>query len=126
LGEWKNLTGNAIDSAEREEERQLMRRMALTALLCIWSLSAPAQKKPVLIVPLGQAEYAYNMVKECPAIDVTWIQEKADFIVSWGTDERGARNDWAVYTMGGKVVASGETIRVSAAARDICRTVVPK
>lgn len=103
-----------------------MRKMALTVLLCIWSLGAPAQKKPVLLGPLGQAEFAYNMVKECPVIDVTWIQEKADFVVSWGTDEKGARNDWVVYTIDGRVVGSGETIRVSAAARDICRAVVPK
>jgi hypothetical protein len=103
-----------------------MRKIALTALLCIWSLSASAQKKPVLVVPLVQAEFAYNLVKECPAINVTWIQEKADYIVSWGINEKESRNDWVVYTMDGKVVGSGETMRVSAAARDICRAIVPK
>ena len=103
-----------------------MKKVGLAVRLCIWSLSASAQKKPVLFVPLGQAEFAYNMVKECPAIAVTWIQEKADFIVSWGTDEKATRNDWVAYTMDGKVVGSGETVRVSAAAKDICRAIVPK
>src|ERR1700680_5308115 len=103
-----------------------MRKITVTALRSIWSLIASAQKKPVLVVPLGQAEFAYNIVKECPAIDVTWIQEKADFIVSWGVNEKENRNDWVVYTIDGRVIGSGETIRVSAAARDICRAVVPK
>jgi len=101
-------------------------KITLTVVMCIWSLSASAQKKPVLLVPLGQAEFAYNLVKECPVIDVTWIQEKADFIVSWGVNEKENRNDWVVYTIDGKVLGSGETMRVSAAARDICRTIVPK
>jgi hypothetical protein len=103
-----------------------MKKVTLIALLLVWPLSMSAQKKPLLVIPLGQAEFAYNMVKECPAIDVTWIQEKADFIVSWGTNERENRNDWVVYTIEGKVVGSGETLRVSAAARDICRAIVPK
>jgi len=103
-----------------------MRIFALMTLLCICALSASAQKKPVLLVPLGQVEFAYNLVKECPAIDLTWIQEKADFIVSWGVNERENRNDWVVYTIDGKVVGSGETMRVSAAARDICRAIAPK
>src|SRR5579863_3839551 len=103
-----------------------MKTFGLTVLLCLWSLSATVQKKPMIVVPLSQAEFAYNLVRECPAIDVTWIQEKADFIVSWGTNERENRNDWVVYTMDGKVVGSGETMRVSAAARDICRAVLPK
>lgn len=103
-----------------------MKKTAATALLFMLQLGALAQKKPVLVIPLGQAEFAYNVVKECPAIDVTWIQEKADFIVSWGLNEKENRNDWVVYSMGGRVVGSGETMRVSAAARDICRAVAPK
>ncbi|HTZ97950.1 MAG TPA: hypothetical protein VMB18_16230 [Terriglobales bacterium] len=103
-----------------------MGKIVLTGLLITWPLIASAQKKPVLFVPLGQAEFAYNLVKECPAIDVTWIQEKAEFVVSWGLNEKDNRNDWIVYTMDGKVVGSGETVRVSAAARDICRAIVPK
>lgn len=98
----------------------------LTALLLISPLIASAQKKPVLIVPLNQPELAYNMIKECPAVEVTWIQEKADFIVSWGTNEKENRNNWVVYTMDGRVVGSGEAMRVSAGARDICRAIIPK
>jgi hypothetical protein len=106
--------------------RQLMKKMGLAVLLCICSVDVSAQKKPVLFVPLAQAEFAYNLVKECPAIDVTWIQEKADFVVGWGTNERENRNDWVVFTIDGKVVGSGETIRVSATAREICKAIVPK
>lgn len=103
-----------------------MRRIALTSLLLLCSSAALAQKKPVLVVPLAQPEFAYNLIKECPAIEVTWVQEKADLVVSWGMSEKENRNDWVVYTVDGKVVSSGETMRVSAAARDICRSVVPK
>ncbi len=87
-----------------------MKKICLAILLCAWSMNVYAQKKPVLVVPLGQAEFAYNLVKECPAIDVTWIQEKADFIVSWGTNERENRNDWVVCTIDGKIVGSGDEI----------------
>ena len=43
-----------------------------------------------------------------------------------GANEKENRNDWVVYTADGKVVGSGETIRVSATARDICKAVTAK
>jgi hypothetical protein len=98
-----------------------MRKLILVIVLCSTALCA--QKKPVLYVPFSQAEFAYNLIKECQAIDVTWVQEKADFVVAWGTNERENRNDWVVYTLDGKVVSSGEATRVSATARDICKAI---
>ncbi len=96
-------------------------------LVCAFSASGftETQKKPLLYVPFGQSEFAYNLIRECPAVDVTWIQDKAAFLVSWGVGEK-ERNDWVLYTSDGRVVGSGETIRVSAAARDICRAVIAK
>ena len=104
------------------------KRLAL--LLCLswscWMSAEQAPNKPVLYIPFNQPEFAYNLVKECPAVDVTFIQEKAQFAVSWGMNERENRNDCVLFSADGKVVGSGETMRVSAAARDICKAVAAK
>ena len=107
-----------------------MRKTALWLPLVVLALSGrgfnQTSKKPVLFVPLAQPELAVNLIKECPAADVTWLQDKADFVVSWELNEKENRNDWVVYTADGHVVGAGETIRVSAAARDICKAVTAK
>lgn len=82
-----------------------------------------AGKKPVLFIPLEQPELAVNVVKECPMVDITYVQEKADFVVGWGMNERENRNDWIVYAADGHLIGSGETMRVSATARDICKAI---
>jgi hypothetical protein len=64
--------------------------LGLLACLGFISKEAPAQKKPILYVPLGQSELAYNLVKECSTIEITWILEKADLVVSWGMNEKRA------------------------------------
>jgi hypothetical protein len=97
--------------------------LSLLACLGFISKEASAQKKPILYVPLGQSELAYNLVKECSTIELTWIIEKADLVVSWGMNEKESRNDWVVYAADGHVIGSGETIRVSATARDICKAI---
>ena len=100
----------------------------LGLLVCLASISvdAFAQKKPTLYVPLGQPELAYNLIKECSTIEITWIIEKADLIASWGMNEKENRNDWVIYAADGHVIGSGETIRVSATARDICKAIKGK
>lgn len=106
-----------------------MKKFAFVLVVLASALLAGAQqnqKKPVLYIPFGQPEFAYNLVKECPAVDVTFVQEKAEFAVSWGMNERENRNDWVLYTKDGKAVGSGETMRVSAAARDICKAIAAK
>jgi hypothetical protein len=80
-------------------------------------------KKPIVYVPLGQPELAYNLSKECSNVELTWIVEKAEFVLSWGMNEKENRNDWVLYSGEGKFVSAGETIRVSATARDICRAI---
>jgi hypothetical protein len=91
---------------------------SLFALLMLMGPSNNANK-PVLYVPLPQTEYAYNLIRECPTVDVTWISEKATFVVSW--DYSGSRYHWVLYMPDGKVIDTGETIKVSSAARDICK-----
>lgn len=104
-----------------------MKTVSALIVLLVWaSLVVAQQKKPVLYVPFSQPEFAYNLIKECPSTDVTFLQEKADFVVSWGVNEKENRNDWVVYTADGQVVGSGETMRVSATARDICKAVLAK
>ena len=100
---------------------------AFTALHGSTCCSRQAPKKPIVYIPFAQSEFAYNLIKECPAIEVTWILEGSDFAVSWGVNERENRNDWVVYTSkDGHVTGSGETMRVSAAARDICKMIATK
>lgn len=105
----------------------IKRIIVLAASLYVLSAAAGQNpKKPVLYVPFDEPEFAYNLVKGCPAVDVTFVQDKANFAVSWGVNERENRNDWVLYAIEGKVVGSGETMRVSAAARDICNAIAPK
>ena len=85
-------------------------RVFQLSLLCTALLVAHAQapKKPIVYIPFAQSEFAYNLIKECPAIEVTWILEGSDFAVSWGVNERENRNDWVVYTSkDGHVTGSG-------------------
>ena len=49
---------------------------------------AETAKKRVLFVTLAQPELAVNVVKECPAVDVTYLQDKADFVIGWGMNEK--------------------------------------
>lgn len=99
-------------------------------VLAVLSLSgtqfADAAKKPVLFIPLEQPELAVNVVRECPAVDVTYLQDKADFVIGWGMNEKENRNDWVLYAADGHLVGSGETLRVSATARDICKAISAK
>lgn len=83
-------------------------------------------KKPVLLIPLEQPELAVNVAKECPAVDVTYLQDKADFVVGGGMNEKDNRNDWVLYATDGHLVGSGEAARVSATARDICKAIPVK
>jgi len=103
-----------------------MKNLAVVVAISMCVSLAVAQQsktKPVLFVPFSQPEFAYNLIRECPAVDVTFIQDKAEFAVSWGLNEKENRNDWVLYAADGKVVGSGETMRVSAAARDICKAI---
>lgn len=100
--------------------------LALAVLSLLGTGFAETAKKPVLFIPLEQPELAVNVVKECPAVDITYLQDKADFVIGWGMNEKDNRNDWVLYAADGHLIGSGETVRVSATARDICKAISAK
>lgn len=93
--------------------------MKLFAFLILLLTGQGEAQHRTVYIPLPQAEYAYNLVKECPSVDVTWIVDDADLVVAWDSSE--GRIHWVLYTKKGKVVDAGETIHVSSAAKDICK-----
>lgn len=101
--------------------------MKLIPLICalgVLTLSAVAQKKLTIYVPLAQPEIAHNLVNECPTLNVTWIPEKADFALSWGLSEDRSTEHWVVYNSEALAVAAGDAKRISASARDICKAII--
>jgi hypothetical protein len=100
--------------------------LVLTMLSLLGVGFAQTPKKPVLFIPLEQPELAVNVVKECPAAQVTYLQDKADFVVGWAMNEKENRNDWVVYAGDGRLIGSGETLWVSATAKNICKAISAK
>lgn len=65
--------------------------------------------------------------KSCPAIAVTNVREKANFLVMWDTTSweqtswSGYQNQFSIYAKNGDLIQTGKAHRVSAAAKDICK-----
>lgn len=76
------------------------------------------------------AEQTKDLSLGCPAIVITASREKADFVVNWktkGWDQTswtGHQNDFSIYNTSGDLIATGQSHRASAAAKDICNLIL--
>ena len=83
-----------------------------------------AQEKLVYVTGTDQTA-AVNVVrnkKECSALSVTLVPEKADYVLKVDTDEYRAH--WILSDKGGKVIGSGETRKVHNSVKDACKVLM--
>jgi hypothetical protein len=97
--------------------------LLLLFVFLIPAFATSPEKRPVVYVPVSQPEHVHNLISECPGIEVTGKEEKAEFFVAW-EESRDSHQHWVIYRVDGTVVSSGETMRISATARDICKAIL--